>query len=836
MTHDLLGRDDDLRVVLAFVDRAAESGGALLVGGEPGVGKTALLEAAACHATAAGTAVLRVAGVEFDVDADPNPLVVAHAALSRLTDAAATRPLLLVVDDLQWVDPAHARILRFIGRRVSGTRVGVLAAARDGGAGEFPRHDLRPIDDDAATSLVERRFPALSARVRRRLVQDARGNPLALLELPIALGERSAVGSLPAVLPLTERLREAFGTRVRALPPRTRESLLVVALGGAGDAEGLAPAERLGLVDVDESSGRIAFRHPLVRAAVVAEATEERRREVHLDLAAACPDDAGRRAWHLAEAATGPDEHVATLLQESAHRNLLRGAPALAVGELVRAAELSSAEEGRAGRLAEAAYIGAAVIGDPDEAPRPVEPARPTAEPPLSVVLATVNDLLDHDVEAAHRLLAAAVDRADPADRLLAEALHTLVLVSAFGGGRAHWERFTAASPPRPSELLAILGSTFADPARSSAGVLDRLDATIAGLPHEHSPVRIVRVGVAASYVDRLAGCRDPLNRVVRRGEDGGSVVSAVEALFLLGNDAFHSGQWAEGQASVEKGLDLCARHGYQLLARPGRFLRALIGAARGEDVQEEVRELEDWADSRRAGLVRHYARHVAALDALGRRDFDAAYRFATAITPAGRFAPCVPHALWTVLDVVDAATNSGRRAEALAHAVAAREVGALSPRLAFVAKVAEAMTGPDDELFADALATPGADRWPFDLARAELYAGERLRRSGDTARARARLAAAVERFDRLGARPWVARARAGSRAAGARPDGPRQGVALTPRQRRIADLAAAGLTNKEIGARLFLSPRTVGACLYRVFPMLGVTSRAGLRDALDRD
>ena len=901
----LFGRADDLAHVLRFVDDAAGPGGALVLRGEPGVGKTALLDAAAAHAK--GTTVLRIAGTEFDVEVSfgalaamlhpfvggldrlpavhsaaltvalglgrggaANQLAVSHAALTLLTEAAEAGPLLLVVDDLQWIDRASAQILGFVARRLAGTGIGVLAASRTGdaeapGLGGLPRREVPALGDDAAMALLGHRFPAMPVRVRQRLVEQAQGNPLALLELPTTLSrwQRAGTGALPAVLPLTDRLHEAFAARIGGLPDRTRDLLLIAALDGDGDlrtlravvrdAAPLAAAERLGLVRADGSGDRISFAHPLIRAAVVHEATEPERRRVHRRLAEAHRGHPGRHAWHLAEASTEPDEHVAALLQRSAHTNFRRGSPVHAVSELLRAAELSPTPAGRSTRLAEAAYLGTVVTGDLRDAARLLESAQQAAtEPSLGLALASANHLLnrDGDINEAHRLLAAAVraapDPADASDKTLLEALYNLLLVSSFGGpDLKQWDELHAAMArlrPRPPELLAILEETFADPARASLAVLDRLDAAIAGLQHEISPARIVRVAMAASYVDRLAPCRDALTRVVGYGREGGPIASAIEALSLLGAASFHSGQWDDALERVAEGLDLCARHGYQLQAWHGKFLRALIAAARGDHAgaAAAAEEMTGWADPRHSGLVRHHALQVGALDALGRGDFDAAYRFATSITPAGEFASHAPHALGTVLDLVEAAERTGRRAEAKAHAAAARDTGldTLSPRLAFLTRVAVALTAPDGEdcrLFAEALDAPGLDRWPFELARAELYYGERLRRSKAAARARSHLTAAWERFERLGAEPWAARASAELRAVGARPDQARPAavVVLTPQQRQIATLAAEGLTNKQIGEQLFLSPRTVGAHLYQLFPKLGVTSRAALRDAL---
>jgi DNA-binding CsgD family transcriptional regulator len=224
----------------------------------------------------------------------------------------------------------------------------------------------------------------------------------------------------------------------------------------------------------------------------------------------------------------------------------------------------------------------------------------------------------------------------------------------------------------------------------------------------------------------------------------------------------------------------------------------------------------------------------------LGDADFEEAYRHATLISAPGHLPSHLPLALRLIMDVAEAAARSGRTSEAVAHVTAARDanVAAISPLGALRVEGAAAMATPDEDalgLFEHALAVPGADRWPFDFARVQLAYGERLRRAKKTTAARAQLAAASEIFERMGARPWATRARAELRATGlsirARSVG--EEMPLTPQQLQIASLAAAGLTNKQIAERLFLSPRTVSTHLYQIFPKLGITSRAALRDAL---
>ena len=238
--------------------------------------------------------------------------------------------------------------------------------------------------------------------------------------------------------------------------------------------------------------------------------------------------------------------------------------------------------------------------------------------------------------------------------------------------------------------------------------------------------------------------------------------------------------------------------------------------------------------------MAEAHAQHVRVLAALGQGNFDDAYLHATEISPPGVLAPYAPLALWVAMDLVEAAVRTGRHAEARAHAAALRDSGvaALSPRLTLLATASEAMTAADDlapGLFEKALVTPGAGRFPFAIGRVRLYYGEQLRRTRAVAGAREQLTTALEIFERLGAKPWAARAASELGAAGR--TGPyalrRDRPSLTPQELEIAQLAATGLTNKQIGQRLFLSHRTVGAHLYQIFPKLGIATRAALRDAL---
>jgi DNA-binding CsgD family transcriptional regulator len=392
---------------------------------------------------------------------------------------------------------------------------------------------------------------------------------------------------------------------------------------------------------------------------------------------------------------------------------------------------------------------------------------------------------------------------------------------------------------PEPPEFLALLGSCFVEPARLAVPMLGRLEAAIAGLNESTDPANAVRIGIAATYVDRLAGCRSALWRVVEHGRAGGAITSAIEAFVLLGYDGLMAGDWDGVQRLVEEGLELTDSHDYKLLGGFLRYDRALIAAARGDDetVRAVTDELIQWAAPSRIGYVLNHASHARSLAALGRGDFEAAYRYAAEIFPGRTLPTYAPHALWVILDLVEAAVRAGRRTDAAEHvaAITSSGVAAISPRLALATAGASAMVASDDdclEAFGTALAVPGANRWPFHQARIQLAYGERLRRAKSTSEARKHLTAALDTFERLDARPWVTRTSSELRASGLKV-GSAAIDSLTPQQREIARLAAAGLTNKQIGERLFLSPRTVGTHLYQLFPKLGITSRAALRDAL---
>lgn len=910
----LFGRTRELTVIGSFVARACADGDALLALGDPGVGKTAILDEAARRAHDCGARVLWAGGIEFEAElsfgalhqvlhplfpefgrllpvqkralnaalgygdtAWPDRLILANAVLEILTRVASAQPLVVIVDDLPWVDRASASVFSFVARRVTGTRIGFLGAARTGEESYFERTGLTelevgPLAPEEARALIDHYFRTLPGCVRERLLSEARGNPLAVLELPAALIESGHVLSeeLPAVLPLNRRLERLFASRVKGLASSAQELLLLSALDGTGDIRvlaqaldgqlltGLELAERARFISVDPASQKLTFRHPLIRSAVVTLATAGERRAAHTTLAAIRSDDLDRQAWHLAAAAVTADESVAEVLEEAARQSMRRGDAARAVAALTRAAELTPEPHAKARRLAEAAYIGVDATGKLDDASALLADARRVDQNlrgSLPAASAAVWLLLngEGDIATAHRLLVGAIKTgAEPnqsavRDRALIEAMYNLLLICWYGGREDLWKPYEDALARLrldEDDALTVVSRTFPDPVRSAAAALPAFERAAARLAEEGDPAEIVRLGTAAVYVDRLSSVRQAACRLVAQGREGGLARRHLGSMMHLCTDDFVSGRWDEGIALASEGLSVCERDGYRFFAWYFRYFLAAFAAVRGQHhtSRQLADEITAWAVPRGVRSAELFTHHPRTLSASGRGDFEAAYSEATAFGPAGVLRFYVPQALWVSFDLVEAAVRTGRASEAAAHveAMTNARIDRFSDRMALLLAGASGLARADDssalEAFAQAVGLPDADRWPFDLARVRLTYGERLRRCRGNVEARGQLRPALEAFERLGAEPWAARAAGELRAAGGR-DRAVVGATespLTPQEREIAMLAARGLTNKEIGGRLFLSHRTVGFHLSRAFPKLGIHSRAALRDALE--
>ncbi|MFG3026133.1 AAA family ATPase [Streptomyces sp. NPDC048254] len=922
----LVGRAAELELIDSLLAGPGQGSSGLLLHGEPGVGKTALLDAAAARATAYGMRVLRAAGAQaeakiafsalhqllypvrhdvdrlaehhrdalhqvFDLTRSPAPeSLVSTALLALLELTTAERALLLIADDVAWFDEASAAVLGFVVRRIADAPIVFLAASRIGTEDLFrrsglPERTVESLDTRSAGAVLDACSPGLAPVVRRRLLAEADGNPLALQELPVPLTERQRAGQdpLPDRLQLSRRLEATCAGLLAELPAPTRRLMLLAALDadagltvlrtaaqGSAHIDDLVPAERAGLVRAPTAGCGLTFCHPLIGTAVVDLASPRERRAAHEALAAALAADPERRAWHLAEAAATPDESVARALDEAALTAWRRGtgspaelpapvgallsdrrriAASAAVTALMRAGELSPHPVDRSRRLVEAAFL-ATMTGQLDQVNRLLADAGQTPDTPTGLVFAATAHLLTHDggdVDTAYRLLAQALDHACGAekgdwDRL--GILYTLLLVSLYTLRPEPWKLLDTAMarfPPEAVTPFRLCYDAYVDPTRKSDAIREGLADAFAELTVDAAPWQIVPLGFAAVALDALSDYRCLLLRMIERERDGGAIGMVIPALLLLCQDSYVHGQWDEAERLAQEGLDLATAYGYQFWERQLRAVLASGAALRGNADLARARSAEttSWAAPRGMDVTEGYARSARNLVAIGQGDYEEALAQAARIGPPGAPTAGVP-GRWMVLDFVEAAVRTGRVEDARAHVRAAQEAGIprIGPRTELITAGAAAVAAADAEaaaLFEAALALPDSGRWPWDFARIQFAYGQWLRRTHDMAGARTQLGAALETFDRIGAEMMAQRAAAELRAtgvSGARPDAaPEQ---LTAQERQIAELAATGLSNKQIGERLFLSHRTVGSHLYRVYPKLGISSRAALRRALE--
>ncbi|MGW1467824.1 helix-turn-helix transcriptional regulator [Streptomyces sp. NPDC002308] len=882
--------------------------------GACGVGKSALLDETAGRAEAMGIQVLRAAGAQSEAGlafsglhqlvhslrgvcpglpdaqresldralgvtrgAPPDRFAISAAALALLREVADNGPVLLIVDDAQWMDRASAEVLEFVARRLGRQPIGLLAAVRAGGDG-FLDHGgcretlLEPLDPGAAAALLEARHPGLAPAARQRLLAEAAGNPLALLELPALLSERQLSGraELPEWLPLNERLETLFAAGIRGLPDDTKDLLLLAALertgsvrtiwsasrGGWTEADAaLVPGERAGLVRVDTHGTQLVFRHPLVRSAIVQAVSGAQRRIAHRALAEALDAEPDRQVGHLILASLGPNEDTARALEAAARNASHYGAPDVALNALRHAAELSTGTEDRSRRLSRAALI-AGRAGRTEEAAEILESAHwedTSPEDAARASLAHAYRMIEHDADtgAAYEALTRALDElADgerreagqhPEEGLVDEILYVLMRTAAHSG-RAEWWGPPAARLSGASEFSRLYFDTSGDPARRGHTVRRRLDGVLGALAHEPGSGRFLQLSLAAARLGIPSEHRNVWRRVLERTHDGGAFTNWATAVTLSGVEAFHSGQWDTVESTVQEALAEAQELGYRMCAGQLKGLLALVHGARGrtDSLEPIAEELTSWAASHGLGTAQQSVWRARGLAALAHGDHDSAYTCFLRITPAGTFRPYAPVAVEAVMDLVEAAVRSGRTGEARAHVAAARHacLADLSPRSLLLVAGSQALAAPAESAaaaFEEVLSLPEADQWPFERARLQLAYGRVLRSNGSADLAAHHLRAAQETLEWLGASPWAEQARAELHSTGAVPDSAEENepVVLTAQETQIARLAATGLSNKQIASQLFLSHRTVSTHLYNLFPKLKITSRAALRDAL---
>lgn len=813
------------------------------------------------HAEALSVALGYAAGLP------PLPMLVYGATQALLEGVARQQPLAVIADDLAWLDEASIKALAFVAQRVAGTRIAFLAASRDLKPVALNRSSLtklavQPLSDAQSETLLTQAHPQLSPAARHRILQHAQGNPLALLELGNAMRHRpDSTGAGLDHIPLTDRLKESFAVRISDLADPTRRHLLLIALDGREDLDmlrdlainfdELLPAERAGLIAVDHTQMSIRFAHPIIRAAVIEESSSEERRAAHLAIADALTDEPSRRAWHLADAAIDVDQDTADLLEQCAHEALRRGDAYGCARAFTRAARLTPVLADRRRRLAQAAFLEAEVIGESSDATHHLEdfrnlPGRGTGSLHAAIATAVVYADTGGDCGSAVCLMENAINESphewNAHDEELTEAFYSWFTMCWQAGVPAYWDRYFAAQQklkPSCPQPLSMLANAFADPARHGAGVREQLQHLIDTQLADSDPLTVVRLDTAAIYLDLLPAARHPTWRLIEDGRHGHAQRLYFQALLLQCLDDYTSCHWSRARELADEGLT-ASRNTAETTSWYFIYAEALLAAVRGDvtEASKWASELERSTLSREAFGIHRLSRLVRTLIAQAQHDWESAYRHAAALSAPGTFERYVPEALWVAYDLVESALRTGRRDEAAAHATVMQEsnFAGISPRLgllaggaaALVDQTAQALTTFDQALGAVEPAT-----WPFDYARVQLAYGSRLRRHLRLKEAREVLHAALATFESIGAGPWAVRARNELRAARDKLDGHEARPSLTPQEWTIAELAAGGLSNKEIGAQLYLSPRTVGGHLYRIYPKLGITTRAALRDAI---
>jgi DNA-binding CsgD family transcriptional regulator len=887
-----------------LADARAGQSRVLVLRGEAGIGKTALLDY--LNAQAAGFRVVRAAGVESEVELAfaglhqlctpmldniaglpgpqhealstvfglsrgerPGLLLVGLAALGLLSEVAVEQPLVCLVDDAQWLDQASAQVLAFVARRLLAEPVVLVFAVREPGGGK-PWEGLPPLtvgglrDSDARALMDSVTLGRLDERVRDRIVAETRGNPLALLELPRGLSAAELAGGfgLPDALPLANRIERSFQRRLQRLPAATRRLVLAAAAEPTGDvtllwrvaerlgigADAAAPAKTAGLMEL---GARVRFRHPLLRAAVYQAAALPDRREVHQALAEATdPDtDPERRTWHRASAASGPDEAVAGELECSAARAQSRGGYAAAAAFLQRSAELTPDPARRAARALaaarakfaagapDAAYelLAMAELGRLDEGQR-AEMARLRAHMAFAE---------RHGSDAPRRLLDAA-EKLGPLNSGLAretylEALGAAIFAGRLGGGLTAHEiaetvRRTAPRPPhppRPTDLLLDGAATWLTEGYA-AGVPPLRRALDTLLHHgDRSEIDIVGWLVAPELWDDETW-HELTARAVRSARETGELAVLPVALVYRAAVYLHAGEFDAAAGLNEEAGAIAGATGNAFLG----YISMMLAAWRGEETRapEVIKAVVEDATARGEGRALGLAWHATAVLQNGLGAYEAALasaRRACAHDDLGFYG-------WSLAELIEAGARSGATDQASAalrqldeRTRAAGSHWALGIQARSRALLSD---GPAaDTLYRGAIEHLGRSRMTVHLARAHLVYGEWLRREQRRAEAREQLRAAHDLFGRFGAAAFAERARRELQATGEtvsrRADTARD--ALTVQEAQVVRLAAKGHTNPEIGALLFISPRTAEYHLHKVFAKLGISSRRQLRECL---
>ncbi|SOD74954.1 regulatory LuxR family protein [Jatrophihabitans sp. GAS493] len=906
-THELIGRDAELDVLRRLIANVKAEGAAVLVRGQPGVGKSSILRVAAEIARENEALVLSASGVESEAmlpfaglgqllrplmtaaatlpaaqrralmaalgergGPPPELFLTALAALTLIVDAAASEPLVVVVDDLQWLDGPTNDVLAFISRRLSDDPVIMICGVRDGhpvamaSAGSL-EIDLHGLDTASSQQLLARVADGLTIADQRALLDQARGNPLALVELPAVW--RSAgvdiLSSASATVPLTTRLQQAFASRITDLPSITRDVLLIAAVNAeenlaevlAGASllcghgvlmESVEPAAAARLVEFDQVTLR--FRHPLVRSAVLHVEPLPRRQAAHAAMSGVLVAEEYRRVWHRAQSVEAPDDAVADLLDASHLECIGRGSVLSAIAALERSAELTSTSGTRARRLLLAAQH-AFGLGRADLVTRLVEAAELNDLSELDRVRAewlrelfsegTLGDSARVRELCTLATRSAAMGESDLAFDLVASAALRCWWAVGDAGDREHVAGVASTLSTR-DDARRTYAVAVADPLGHVRTTLARLEATtVFGLSDVH---QMRQLGMAARAIGAEAQAADYFGGVESKLRERGQLGLLSHLLAVQAAVYLDLGSWRRAGESLAEGRQLSQETG-QSTWRTGT---AIVGAV-FESLTGNIDVALGLADEIEAACAGQAAGDFLSLVQLSRgiahlssgRHADAYRALVPMFDPAQRcYHP--REQLSAVMFLVEAAVGCGEEDEArdLVECLERLVVTTPSPILdvhLLYARPLLADNAHAEQLFLDGL-RQDLTRWPWPRARIELAYGTWLRRNRRLVESRVPLRSAVATFDAIGAVEWGRQAREGLRAAGERT----QAVAvetsaarLTAQEMQIARLAADGLSNREIGEQLYLSPRTIGSHLYRIFPKLGITSRAQLADRI---
>jgi DNA-binding CsgD family transcriptional regulator len=897
------GRISEREALDALLDAARRGhSGVRVLRGEAGVGKTALLRLAAGRAQ--DFRVVQIAGVEAEMElpfagvhqlcvpllgglgalpqpqrdalqvafgltsgAAPDRLLVSLATLSLMAEAAEARPLLCLVDDLQWLDGASEQVLGFVARRLLAERIAIVFAVREpsderrfAGLPELP---LEGLDYDDASALLSSVVASpLDPRVRERILAEARGNPLALLELPRSMSAAELSGGFGRPAPATHE--DHFQRRLDPLPADTRRLLQLAAADPVGDpllvwraAErlGIAPEAATPAVDAGlfEIGAQVRFHHPSVRSAAYRSAPPAERHALHAALAEATDQrlDPDRRAWHRAQATAAPDEDVAEELERSADRALARGGIAAAAAFLTHAATLTPEPARRARRLLAAA-----------RAKRDAGALKEALELLVALEAGSIDARQAAEIEELRGEIALDQRRVGEAARLL------------IGAAR----RFDEAEPARITHLKAIGAAIWAGP----EALREAAEAARTAPPGEQAPADLLLDGFALRATDGYAAGEPVLRRALDallalepdRDVGGwlwltGSRAGVIAAMELWDEDAWYALSTRNVRVAREMGALVLLQFGLQSVIRvrllagdlagatqaveevhtlaeatgtsPVAYTEATLAAWRGHEATAAAQIERQTADAIARGNLRvaHFATYAAAVLYNGLGRYEAALE-------AARRAFAQDHlgyAPFVVPELAEAASRAGERGlvEAALEWLSGRMPAAPGDWALGIQARVRALASDGDEAergYREAIERLGRTRARADLARVQLLYGEWLRREGRRVDAREQLRAARAALTAMGAEAFAERARNELLATGEkvrkREDHLRD--ELTPQERQIARLARDGLTNPEIGAELFLSPRTVEWHMKKVFAKLGITSRRALREALPRD